>query len=145
MKTWIIITLTIFLTYCKGAQSDINTTNASLTNTYWKLVEVDSKTVVTASDNKEVHMVLAAEGSNQNLKGFAGCNSLGGSFSLEGNNSIKFSIMTTKMYCNERMDIEKSFTQALSQANIYTIKGEKLELYRDQELLARFESVWQKN
>jgi len=114
---------------------------ASLVNTYWKLADMNGKAVTTPADAKEVHIVLTQEGEEKRLKGFAGCNNIGGSFTSSGN-QIKFTTISTRMMCAERMDVEDYLLNALSVSNQYKIKGETLELYQDSTLMARFESVY---
>ncbi|HYG18331.1 MAG TPA: META domain-containing protein [Ohtaekwangia sp.] len=136
----VLIGILITLTQCKPTQ---NTTSvANLENTYWKLSEINGKPVTTAEGVKEVYMVLGKEGSEQRLKGFGGCNNMGGSYTLSGN-TIKFIVISTKMAC-DRMDIENFFFNALSRADRYLIKGETLELYQGETFLTRFESVYLK-
>jgi heat shock protein HslJ len=57
-----------------------------------------------------------------------GCNTIG--FKLETKkNQIKFSnVITTKMFCENKMDLEKSFVKSLSKIYTYTINGQKLIL-----------------
>jgi heat shock protein HslJ len=98
--------------------------------------------VITPEGSKEVHFVLSSEGSEKRIKGFAGCNGLGGNYTLNGD-KIKFTTMTTKMAC-DRLDVENFLTKSLESADSYKIKGEKLELYEGNTLLATFESVYLK-
>lgn len=116
---------------------------ATLENTYWKLAEMNGKPLTTPADAKEVHIVLTNEGDSKRIKGYAGCNSLGGSYTLSGN-EIKFIAITTKMMCVDRMDVEDYLLKALSSANRYKIIGETLELYQGDALVARFQSVYLK-
>jgi heat shock protein HslJ len=116
---------------------------ATLENTYWKLAEMNGKPIVTPADAKEVHIILTNEGENKRVKGHAGCNSLGGSYTLSGN-EIKFITITTKMMCVDRMDVEDFLLNALSVANRYKITGETLELFQGDTLVARFQSVYLK-
>ena len=54
----------------------------TLENTYWKLSEVNGNPVITPEGSKEVHFILTAKGDQKNIKGFAGCNSITGSYTL---------------------------------------------------------------
>jgi heat shock protein HslJ len=102
---------------------------------------MNGKPLVTPADAKEVHMILASIENEKRVKGFAGCNSIGGSFTLEGN-KIHFTIISTKMFCADRMDVEEFFTKALSKAETYEIKGEELSLYKGEIKLITFQSVY---
>lgn len=130
--------LVMFLFQCKSAEN--TTSTASLENTYWKLAEMNGMPVETPENSREVHMVLAAEKEEKHLRGFGGCNGLGGGYTLDGN-KIKFTVITTKMFC-DRMDVENYFTKALNEADSYLIKGETLELYQGNTFLVRFNSVY---
>jgi heat shock protein HslJ len=113
---------------------------ASLENTYWKLSEAGNKPVITPVNAKEVHIKFVAEG--KRFQGFAGCNTLGGSYGTSGTNNIQILAISTKMACKDRMELENFLTEALSKTNTYKINGEKLFLYHDNILLAKFESVY---
>ena len=119
-------------------QSSLST--ATLINTYWKLVEIDGKPIKVPSKVRELHFILRADG--KTVKGFGGCNQFGGSYKVE-EDKIKFGpIAGTLKFCSEIMDIETSFIKVFSEANNYKIFGEKLELYKDTEIIAKFESVY---
>jgi heat shock protein HslJ len=113
--------------------------DASLTNTYWKLSTANDRPVITPENSREVHIKFRNEG-NQ-LQGFAGCNGLGGNYVLSGNNGIKITAITTKMYC-DRMETENFLTDAITKADNYRVTGEKLSLYQGKKLLATFDSVY---
>ena len=108
----------------------------TLVNTYWKLTEAGGKPVETPAQGREVHMILTSE---NNIKGFAGCNGLGGDYTEDGD-KVDFNTMTTRMFCELQMDVENRLTQALTEADRYLINGKTLELYKGEVLLARFEA-----
>ncbi len=132
----------VLLTLFQCRSSENTTSVANLENTYWKLAEMNGMPVITPENSKEVHFVLSSEGNEKRIKGFAGCNGLGGNYTLDGD-KIKFTTMTTKMAC-DRLDVENFLTKAMESADSYKIKGEKLELYEGNTLLATFESVYLK-
>jgi len=136
---YIVIALVVFLFSCKTVQTS-STSTATLENTRWKLSEMNGMPVITPPDAKEVHFILSSENGEHRIQGFAGCNSLGGSFTREGN-KIKFTTITTRMMCNERMDIENYLTSVLTNTDSYKINGEILELYQADTFLAKFEAV----
>lgn len=141
MKAIWILTFASLLLQCKSATN--NSSVASLENTYWKLAEMNGLPVITPANGKEVHFVMSNDGGEKRIHGFAGCNNLAGSYTTQGSN-IKFTAITTKMMCADRMDVEDFFTKALSEANAFKIKGETLELYQGDTMLAKFESVYLK-
>lgn len=110
---------------------------ASLTETYWKLVEVNLQPVTTDSTQREVHIVLGADGK---LKGFAGCNLMGGSYTLSGD-SIRFMPFVTRMACPD-LPKEAMFLAAIDSATTFKLEGERLDLLTAGHTVARFESVY---
>lgn len=120
---------------CKSSLS-----TASLKNTYWKLLEIDDKLITVPSSVREPHFVLKAD--DKSVKGFAGCNNFMGSYEVN-ENKIKFGLLAgTRKFCESTMDIENSFMKVFSEVNRYKIFGESLEFYRDEKVLAKFESVY---
>jgi len=116
------------------------TVHAELIGTYWKLVELDGNAVVTAEGTKEAHMILAAEESRAH--GNAGCNNFFGQFET-ADDSLSFSPLgSTMMACPQGMDTEQAFLAALGETTRYEISGLFLELYSDEQLLARLEAVY---
>ncbi|RYF98233.1 MAG: META domain-containing protein, partial [Chitinophagaceae bacterium] len=112
---------------------------ASLTNTYWKLSEMNGKKVETPDNQKEVHIKFAIK--ENNFQGFGGCNGLGGSYELTGKDGIKIRTLSTQMYC-DRMEVENFLKNAVTKADRYEINGEKLNLYEGKTLLISFDSVY---
>ena len=111
---------------------------ASLTGTYWRPVEIDGKPMGLAAGQREPHLMLASE---RTMRGFGGCNQLQGRYELQGNELRFTGTATTRMFCQESMDQEAAFLQAIEATATYAIVGETLELYdRNGRLLARFES-----
>ena len=120
---------------CKSSLS-----TATLRNTYWKLVELNGKPVKVDTKEREAHFILKADG--KSVKGFGGCNNFMGSFEA-GKSNIKFGPMAgTMKFCKKTMELETSFMKALAEANNYKIFGETLALYRDDNVIAKLESVY---
>ena len=91
----------------------------------------------------KVEMVFnKLEKDGKNVKGFGGCNSFMGTYEVN-ENKIKFGPMAgTRKFCEKTMELENSFMKVFSEVNNYKIFGEKLELYRDENVIAKFESVY---
>ena len=110
-----------------------------LRNTYWKLLEIDGKPVVTPEGMREAHMVLSLDETRVN--GNAGCNGFFGSFEVS-DNRLEFSALgATMMACPEGMETEHAFLQALDQTTRFAISGAILTLFADDLALARLEAV----
>jgi len=112
---------------------------AMLESTYWKLVRLGNEPVSLGTGDKEPYMTLMAQGNR--VQGFAGCNRLLGSYALNEEN-LKFARMaSTRMACQNGMELEAAFMQALESTVKWKIEGEHLELSDLKGAhVARFES-----
>ena len=116
--------------------------DASLTNTYWKLVSVGSETYRHEGGNREPHLQLRHDGNA--VTGFGGCNTYTGRFERDESTArLRFvQLVATQRACVEGMEIEARFLAALREANRYAIRGDTLRLLRDDEDLLGFEAVY---
>jgi heat shock protein HslJ len=128
-----------FVACSSSKKTKNNIPTATLTNTYWKLTQANDRPVTTPDNSRDVHIRFMIDGNR--LQGYAGCNGLGGNYVLSGNNGIRISAITTKMYC-DRMVTENFLTDAITKADNYRVTGEKLSLYQGKKLLATFDPVY---
>ena len=101
---------------------------AELFETYWRAVEIDGKPIVRRPGTREPHILLKREANR--ISGFAGCNSVAGTFRHEGV-ALRFGdkLAMTRMACAGEGDaLEASFTKALTSTASYRIAGDRLEL-----------------
>lgn len=112
--------------------------DSPLENTYWRLVEVDHRQVVTPADAREPHLKLR-DGA---VQGFGGCNGMNTTYERKGNRLEFAPFATTMMYCEGGSEIETAFHRALAEHTRFRISGETLELFKDDALLARFEAMY---
>lgn len=101
---------------------------AQLLDTYWRVASVEGTAVTIRPGTREPHLVLRREGSR--LAGFAGCNSLSGSF-REDRDTLRIDdrLAMTRMACVGEGDaLEAAFTKALVSTASYRISGNRLEL-----------------
>jgi heat shock protein HslJ len=99
---------------------------AQLLNNYWKLTRLGDQVITTPQETREVHFVLHSE--NQRVTGFSGCNSLMGSYVLDGN-ELKFDqVGGTLMACTGDMALEREFLAMFGDVSRWQIEGETLEL-----------------
>jgi uncharacterized lipoprotein YbaY/heat shock protein HslJ/uncharacterized lipoprotein NlpE involved in copper resistance len=127
---------------CSSETSGNGMSTANLQDTYWKLVDLDGKKIsIAPSHKRQVRITLASEGSR--IIGFSGCNQFTGTFKQTGN-ELKFSQMAgTMMACaSPYMELESQVLKMLSATTSYRIKGEKLFLLKDDQVIARFESLY---
>lgn len=111
-----------------------------VTDKKWKLIELSGTPVADKINGKEPFILLQI--ADNRYSAMAGCNGLGGTFTLSGNNHIKFTQgMSTMMAC-ENMDIENGLNKALVAADNYVISGNILSLNKARMApLARFQVV----
>lgn len=117
--------------------------DASLTNTYWKLIELNGQPAALGAGNRELYMVLTTEGDR--VHGFSGCNKFTGNYQQKDGQLHFEPLASTRMACITGMEQEKRFLDALESTVRYALSGESLSLYeRHDQLILRFESVYLK-
>jgi copper homeostasis protein (lipoprotein) len=117
------------------------TVHAELAGTYWKLIELTGQEVITLEGMKEAHMILATE--DTRVHGNAGCNNFFGQFQEEQSGLTFSALGSTMMACPpQAMDTERGFLTALGTTTRYEISGLFLELYAEDQLLARLEAIY---
>ena len=117
----------------------------SITEKYWKLIELRGKPVVLDdSFKREPFIILKSEGNRVNGNG--GCNTLTGTYEIDpASLRIKFSQMATTMMMCLNMEVEDEMKKALEMVDNYTLSadGKYLSLNRARMApLARFEVVY---
>jgi heat shock protein HslJ len=144
MKTLSIVARTILVVssvmYVScSAQADQNpnspSAQAALRGPEWPLVELNGKPVSTTG--KPPTLTLAANSSR--ASGFAGCNQFSGEYKVNADNLQLSSMVMTRMFCTETMDLEKQYVAALESTRAYRMTGPRLELLADGKVIAAFE------
>ncbi|MBC7934871.1 MAG: META domain-containing protein [Rhizobacter sp.] len=124
----------------KNAGAD--TKAGGLTDTYWKLTELNGKAIGEANaGRREVYVILRKQ--DTRVQGNAGCNGYGGTYTLDPNGfNIKFSaMMHTQMAC-PGLDVENEFLKVFETADSYYVKDGMLQLNRARMApLAKFVAV----
>ncbi len=111
----------------------------SLTDTYWKLIELDHAPAGLGAGDREPFMVLGSVDSR--VHGFGGCNRFMGGYAQYQSELIFSQLASTMMACIDGMDLERRFLEALGQVKRYAISGKSLMLYGEGEQpILRFES-----
>lgn len=116
--------------------------HAELFNTYWKLIELKGKPVLSdpsAGQQREAHMEL--NGTERRINGHGGCNRFFGQFTLEGDKLAFTGLGSTMMACPAGMEDEQAFLLALGETNRAEVSGLFLQLFKDDQILARFEAI----
>ncbi len=115
--------------YASDTGSEGAIVQASLTNTYWKLIELEGQAVKTAAGQREMKLTLR-EGSK--ITGFAGCNSFFGSYTFDESKITFGQLAASRKFCAETMDMENLFLKVLSEVAGYKIIGQTLQLLDDE-------------
>lgn len=139
-KVLLLVSLVAIMTSCaqKSIPQKDGIAHSSLTNTRWKLTALTSLSAGLPKLDKDVYLQL----DTGRIKGYAGCNNYFGGYTLQGDGLGFTGIGSTKMHCSETMGVENKLFQALTNTTRYRITGTKLELLKDQELLAVFEALY---
>jgi len=113
----------------------------TLTEKYWKLIEINGKPV--KQSEKEPHIILKA--ADNRIIGNSGCNSFTGGFEVLPGNRISFSkIASTRMACMD-MSIEDQLFNILGTVDNFSLSEGILSLNRAKMApLARFEVIYLK-
>lgn len=124
---------------CERAMAD-----ASLTNTYWRIVRLLGNEVVVDDGQREPHMVLRNEEIHPSCSATVGCNQIFGGYETK-EDGIKFGPMvTTLMACPPPLDtLEMNLITALDRSARYHILAHTMELYDENgSSVALFEAVY---
>jgi len=111
-----------------------------LTNTYWKLTELDGQPVVVGKA-REPHLRLRDD---SRADGSTGCNSFSGTYERAGDRLTFGKLVTTMMACIEPAlsRQEQRFLQVLASADRAAAVGDRLTLYAKDRPIARLVAVY---
>jgi len=106
------------------------TPDASLTNTYWKILDVDGQPVAVVQQMREPQLVL--NGQSGRFAGSGGVNRLMGGYTLDGE-GLTFSQVASTMMAGppEAMQQEQAIVAALGAVREFSITGDQLTLVND--------------
>lgn len=133
--------LTLNLVHVAGhATQTVTTPDFPLRNTYWKLIELNSKAVEVAERQREPHLIFAEK--EARVSGSGGCNSIMGGFDVDNHNLSFKQMAGTMMACTNGMEQESAFLKALTTVTGFQITGNTLELRNaSKTVIARFIAV----
>lgn len=109
-----------------------------LIDTYWKLIALGTTEVAPSPHQREVHVVFSTD---NRITGSDGCNTMSGTYAIEGETLKLSDVATTEMACDEGADVASAYKTALTTATRFSIHADQLEL-RDESglVLARFQA-----
>ncbi len=138
---------TLMLNVGKRAPLAVFTKNAmstaDITEKYWKLKTLNGQPVTMAKNQeREIYFMLKTD--ENRVTGFSGCNTFGGTYTLEKGNRIHFDQMLSTMRACPDVEVNESeFLKVFELADNYTINGDTLLLNVGRRApLAVFEAVY---
>lgn len=75
---------------------------------------------------------------NERLYGFAGCNNFNGNYKQRSNELSVQPLISTRKFCAESSELEQQFTQSLQAADRAEVNGDKLQLFKNNQLILQF-------
>lgn len=139
MKNFNWIAGLVILFTALGCAQETKEPDVTLTNTYWKLVELNDG-AVEPGEGRELHMILRGD---DQVSGYAGCNQFTGSVTVTGDGIAFGPIASTRRMCPDVMQQEDAFLQALENAARFAIEGEDLAIENaGGEVTMRFVAVY---
>lgn len=105
----------------------------------WELAELDGEPVTAVGERGAGY--LRFEGSSDRFAASAGCNSMGGKWTSQGESLTFSQVMSTLMACQEPlMTRERKLSEALSITTSYRSRDGRLELLAGSKVVAAFTS-----
>lgn len=119
-----------FINVWPGETCERNRVDASLTNTYWRIVKLGDEGIDGMEGRREPHILLRAD--PPDFSATAGCNQIVGGYETSGQ-SLRFQQpASTMMACPPPLDqLERHLIDALTRAGTWRINGHFLELRDD--------------
>lgn len=126
------------MTACCGAHND-----KPLEGTVWKLTSMEG-IPASAIDSEEDAFTLIFNGEEMLVSGRTNCNRFFGSYNAAAGALAFGNMGMTRMACPD-MQYEDAFAQMLDKVDGFSIKGETLTLFGQQQKLASFKAIELKN
>lgn len=98
----------------------------------WRAEKLDKGNI---PQNLNIRAIFDA---NDRLYGFAGCNSFNAEYKQKSSELSIGSIASTRKFCADSSETEQKFTQALQNADRVEVNGDKLQLFRDNQIILQF-------
>lgn len=102
---------------------------AALTNTYWRLLEIEGEATRPVETRREPHLLLRT-GEEATFGATVGCNRIRGGYETEGNTLSFATAAMTRMMCPSPLDeAERALARALERVARWQIDGTTLDLF----------------
>jgi copper homeostasis protein (lipoprotein) len=116
-----------FINVWPGETCERNLAEASLTNTYWRIVRLDGERVGVVEGRREPHLLLRAD--EPRFRATVGCNQIIGSYQLNGRALAFKAAASAMMACPPPLDhLERRLTSMLERTASWRINAQFLEL-----------------
>jgi copper homeostasis protein (lipoprotein) len=125
-----------------GATCEQRMSNATLENTYWKLLEVGGRPARVASNIREPNLRLNP--TQKQARGSTGCNDFTGPYEHSGD-SLRFGRLASTLRACVDPEInrqERSFLEALEETRTWQVTGDRLVLNGEAGPVAHFAAVY---
>ncbi len=127
----LLLLTTFFLSNCNILQQKADREN--LGDSAWKLIAIKQN-----RENLGQAAILKFDEKDGEIKGVAACNSFKGEFEKIRNLITFGDLVTTKMYCEGKMDEEILILSSLKNVSHFEVKSNMLYLYSKDELLLTY-------
>ncbi|MEO7985794.1 MAG: META domain-containing protein [Gemmatimonadales bacterium] len=104
----------------------------------WNLVELGDTEAEPGQGGKPATLELTEPGTR--VSGFAGCNRLAGTYDLRGDSLRLGPLVLTRMACQNGMELERAYVEALEATRTYSVSPTNLELRGESGPVALFEA-----
>ena len=132
---WLILLLPVLYSCKTASPVHTETETDTILDAYWMLLSLEGQSPQEPNNTRAAYLRL--QESENDVKGFSGCNNFFGKYELNGN-TVKFSKLgATRMMC-PIMEQETKFMQMLERVDSYSISGRNLTLYEGSEAIATF-------
>lgn len=102
----------------------------------WTLTELGGRPAPTGAGGQ--HPNLRFDTDSSHVSGFAGCNRIAGSFTVDGQKLHFAPLAMTKMACIEGMELEQRFADTLARTNRYELTASGMTFFDGSTPVARF-------
>jgi putative lipoprotein len=109
------------------APSSSATDDAGLTDTTWRLVEINGQAATPGAGANDLTLTLGSDESQ--VSGFSGCNQFAGSFTLEGDQLSFGPLASTRKMCADGMEQEAQYQEALAKVGRFELNEGALSLF----------------
>lgn len=112
--------------------------SAGIEGREWVAIQVDTLLYPGpgGTDERNIHFKL----DTGRVTGFAGCNTMFGSYTLTGDSLSFGGVASTKMFCEQTQHLEDAFLRALNAVQTYEVNGNELLLKSNNNTIATLRS-----